>query len=167
LDGFVTQQVPLNSDNLRQAILSSGSIPVVMSGVSDIPGAPDGVYRDGGLLDYHAVPSNLALIEKGFVLYPHFYSQLKEGWFDKFWPWRKASARQLDKTIIVAPGDEFVASLPGGRIPERQDFLRFRNNDQERVRRWSIVKERSLELGDEFLRLVDSGDIAARVEPVV
>lgn len=162
-DGFHTHRVALSTENFRQAVQSSGSIPVVMPAVVDIPGAPPGVYRDGGLLDYHAVPSSISHIENGLVLYPHFYSYLKEGWFDKFWPWRKVKASQLDKTIIVAPSDEFVASLPGGRIPDRQDFFRFKDNDQERIRRWTLVKQRSIELGEEFLQLTESGDIAAHV----
>ena len=41
----------LTPDNLRAALLASGSIPLLMEGVR-IPGAP-GVYRDGGSADYH------------------------------------------------------------------------------------------------------------------
>ena len=108
----------------------------------------------------------MSRIETGLVLYPHFYSHVKEGWFDKFWTWRKAGREQLDNTVLLAPHDAFVTSLPGGRIPDRQDFFRFEHNDQERIRRWSEVKERSLELGDEFLHLCQSGDIAGRVEPM-
>jgi hypothetical protein len=164
MDGFATRRLSLSSANFRQALLSSGSIPVVMPGVEVIEGAPAGVYRDGGLLDYHAIPSNVSCIGDGLVLYPHFYSYLKEGWFDKFWPWRKATAAQLDNTVILAPSDQFVATLPGGRIPERQDFKRFRHDDQERIRRWMTVRDRSLALGEEFMMQVKSGDIARTVE---
>lgn len=163
-DQFRTYRVPLSPVNFRLALQASGSIPVLMPGVSNIPGAEPGMHRDGGLLDYHAVPSNITQKQQGLVLYPHFYSQLKEGWFDKFWPWRKASAEQLDNTVLVAPSEDFVASLPGRRIPERQDFQRFAKNDGERIRRWNQVMERSIELGEEFIQLADSGDIAARVE---
>ena len=163
-DGFNSHRIQLSADNFRQAILSSGSIPVAMLGVTDIPGAPAGTYRDGGLLDYHPLPTNISDISEGLVLYPHFYSYLKEGWFDKFWPWRKASKQQLDRTLIICPSDSYIASLPNGRIPDRQDFYRFKDNDQERIRHWRIAMERSLELGEEFIQLANSGDIAANIE---
>ncbi len=34
------------------AALATGALPYVVSGVENIPGAPPGVYRDGGLMDY-------------------------------------------------------------------------------------------------------------------
>jgi hypothetical protein len=164
LDGFTTQSVLLTKYNFHRAILSSGSIPVLMPGVHSVQGAQPGTYRDGGLLDYHAVPSNISRIENGLVLYPHFYSFLKEGWFDKFYPWRRVKPEQLDNAVIIAPSAEFVRSLPGSRIPDRQDFYRFSDNDAERIRRWTEVKNRSLELGEAFTTLARSGDIASRVE---
>ena len=163
-DGFNSHRIQLSADNFRQAILSSGSIPVAMLGVTDIPGAPAGTYRDGGLLDYHPLPSNIADYSQGLVLYPHFYPYLKEGWFDKFWPWRKANNQQLDRTLIICPSDSYMASLPGGRIPDRQDFYRFKNNDAERVDRWQLAMSRSHALGEEFMQLTRSGEIASRVE---
>jgi hypothetical protein len=163
-DGFVTRRVALTPDNFVPAILSSGSIPVLMPGVTDIAGAPGGVYRDGGLLDYHAVPTNLTEIQHGLVLYPHFYPHIKEGWFDKFAPWRKVTGRQLDDTLVVCPSAEFVKSLPGGVIPDRRDFNKFQGDDAQRIRRWSQARDQSLALGEEFLQLARSGDIAGRVE---
>ena len=165
-DQFFTQSVTLDKHNLHSAILSSGSIPVVMAGVDNICGAPAGVYRDGGLLDYHANPANIGCRDGGIVLYPHFYPHLKECWFDKFFAWRKVSATQLDNVVLVSPSESFVCSLPGGRISERQDFQRFRGRDQVRVQRWNEVKERSLELGAAFLAIVNSGDIAAVLKPI-
>ncbi len=50
---FPIQRVPLDEKNFRQAIFASGSVPLVMEGVENIPGAHEGVYRDGGILDYH------------------------------------------------------------------------------------------------------------------
>lgn len=117
--------------------------------------------------DYHAVPAHVCRIKQGLVLSPHFYTSLKAGWFDKFFPWRRASAEQLDHTIIIGPSDDFVHSLPAGRIPDRQDFERYKGNDQQRIRHWSEVKKRSLELGAEFLQLTRTGELAARVERLV
>ena len=137
-----------------------------MPGIAAIAGAPTGIYRDGGLLDYHAVPANVIDTRQGLVLYPHFYRYLKESWFDKFFPWRKVAAEQLDNVVLVSPSAEFVASLPGGEIPDRNDFYRFSDNDNERIRRWTIAKEKSEALGLAFLNLVKTGDIAAVAEPL-
>ena len=166
LDGFTSHRIAMSAKNLSAAVLSSGSIPVIMPGIKSISDAPVGVYRDGGLLDYHAVPSNLADSQRGLVLYPHFYTYLKEGWFDKFTPWRKVKAKQLENVVIIGPSEEFVRSLPGSEIPDRQDFIRFKDNDQERIRRWSIARDRSEELGEEFIQLAHSGDIASVVSAI-
>ena len=166
-DGFVTHRVALTPDNFVPAILSSGSIPLLMPGITGIEGAPSGVYRDGGLLDYHAVPSNVTEIQQGLVLYPHFYTHLKEGWFDKFAPWRKATGTQLDDTLMVCPSAEFVKSLPGSVIPDRRDFVKYQGDDLQRMRRWAQARDQSLALGEEFLQLARTGDIAGRVELLV
>jgi hypothetical protein len=166
-DAYATHKIALTSDNFRDAILSSGSIPVVMPGVTNVAGGPVGNYRDGGLLDYHPVPSNIGSIDKGLVLYPHFYTAVIEGWFDKFSPNRVVNARQLDNVVLIGPSEDFVKSLPGGAIPDRKDFYTFKGNDEERIRRWTIAKDRSGELGEEFMQLANSGDIAAKVAPLL
>jgi len=50
---FQGYYIPLNEINFKYAIVASGAIPLVISGVQDIYGAPRGTYRDGGLIDYH------------------------------------------------------------------------------------------------------------------
>ncbi len=71
----------LTKSNFKAALLSSGSIPIAMEGISNINGVP-GVFRDGGILDYHLDIPFLPH-ENGFVLYPHFYEHITPGWFDK------------------------------------------------------------------------------------
>ena len=67
-DGFETDFIQINKDNLKQAVLASGSIPVLMPGVTDInTGSVPAVYRDGGLLDYHPVPDNVLAPISGLV----------------------------------------------------------------------------------------------------
>ena len=66
-----TQHVLLTKDNLRQAVLASGSIPMVLNPVENIAGAGRGLYYDGGVTDYHF---DLSFSDSGLVLYPHFYS---------------------------------------------------------------------------------------------
>lgn len=164
-DGFSSVEVDLNADNVMAAITASGSIPVMMHGQQNIPGAPDGWYFDGGLLDYHPVPDNLYTSE-GVVLYPHFYPQVKEGWFDKFYRWRNASPQQLSRVLLLSPSSEFWASTRLGRVPDRRDFARYANNDAERIDLWREVADKTHQLGETFLELVSSGDIRQTVRPL-
>ncbi|WP_439133140.1 hypothetical protein [Pseudomaricurvus sp.] len=165
-DGYRTEAVALNPANTAQALKASGSIPVYMHSVNDIPGAGRGVYRDGGLLDYHPVPGSFWGEEDGLILYPHFYPDCKVGWFDKFLPWRKAAPQLLDRAVMVTPNQHFFADTRLGRVPDRQDFAKFASNDTERIRLWQEVADKSHRLGEEFLEMASSGDLAARVEPL-
>jgi len=156
-----TRHVPLTHANLRPALMASGSIPLVLEGVK-IPGAPRGVYRDGGVIDYH--PDFDFGSDNGLVLYPHFYPHVVPGWFDKSLSWRKAGARNFDRVLMLAPAPEFVAGLPGGRIPDRKDFYRY--DDAQRMRIWQDVCDAGKRLGDEFRELVVSGRWEERIQPV-
>ena len=164
-DAYTSHRVVLNRDNLRAAITASGSIPVVMHGVRDILGAPPGMHRDGGMLDYHPAPGNLWQGD-GLVLYPHFYSEVTSGWFDKYFFWRKTPKALLDKVVLISPSESFLASTELGRIPDRRDFLSMQDDDAKRKRLWRDSATRSLELGEAFLALAKSGDIGAIVEPI-
>jgi len=156
-----TQHLPLTRENLRPALLASGSIPLVMSGVR-IPGAPEGVYRDGGVTDYH-----LDLdygTGGGLVLYPHFYPYVIPGWFDKSLRWRRAGPINFRRALLIAPSPELLARLPGGRIPDRDDFYRL--PDDERLRCWRQVLSESDRMGDELRELIARGQIADHVQPL-
>lgn len=166
-DLFDTEQIPLTPNNFKQAITSSGSIPVHMSGITNLSTQGDGTYRDGGLIDYHPIPNNLLTDteqrSEALILYPHFYNQLTEGWFDKFFPWRKVPLPLLDNIILIYPSQAFIKKLPNGRIPSRQDFIRYQGNDKKRKAMWYEVIDRSEQLGEEFLQLVESGKIVNRI----
>jgi hypothetical protein len=153
--------VALTTSNLTPAVLASGSVPVVLEGVPAIPGAPPGLYRDGGIVDYH-FDADLSG-DQGLVLYPHFYPHLVPGWFDKFLPWRRAGRAALDRTVLLCPSEAFVAALPGGKIPDRKDFSDF--DDEERLRRWRIAMAEARRLGDEFAELAERGTLPGRAEP--
>ncbi|AMO58674.1 hypothetical protein GZ77_17760 [Endozoicomonas montiporae] len=157
-----TDRVELSEANLAEAILASGSIPMVMEGVEGISGAPSGVYRDGGVTDYH-FDTRFAGNDK-LVLYPHFYGHRIPGWFDKGIKWRKPSAVNSENLVMVSPSDEFVAKLPYGKIPDRNDFVNL--SYEERVRYWKVVIQESQRLGDEFLEQVNSGRIRETVRPL-
>ena len=78
---FNTVHQPLTATNLSDALLASGSIPLVMEGIKNIEGCAPGMYRDGGIIDYHF---DITLEpNEGLILYPHFNAAPKAGWFDK------------------------------------------------------------------------------------
>lgn len=160
LADFPTAHHALTKANLRAALLASGSIPLLLEGVV-IPETPGSVHWDGGVIDYH-LDIDFGSGD-GIVLYPHFYSHVIPGWFDKALRWRRARARNFLRTVLIAPSDEFVASLPGGRIPDRRDFQSMPHD--ERILRWQTVLDRSAELGDELRDLIVSGRVADALQP--
>lgn len=153
---LATRSVPLDARNLRSATLASGSIPLVMAAIEDIPGAPPGLYRDGGVTDYHFAMDFDA--PPGLVLYPHFFDRIVPGWFDKALTWRKARGPLLERTVFIAPSREFVASLPGGKVPDRDDFVKFPT--AERQRRWFEAIAACRTLGDELESLMEGTRMA-------
>jgi hypothetical protein len=160
--GFSTQQVPLSVDNLEAAALASGSIPMVMEGVAEIAGARPGRYRDGGIVDYHFDFEFRA--PDGLILFPHFFDKITPGWFDKGLKWRRARGTALDRTILVAPSREFVATLPGGRVPDRDDFRSM--STEERQARWRRVIEACRVLAEDFEELMVGDRLAAVARPI-
>lgn len=158
--GFRVRTVPLSNDNLADAILASGSIPMVLSGVADIPGAPPGIYRDGGVIDYHL---DLPLLVPGrLTLYLHFFNWLKPGWFDRRLPWRRVNAGNFSSTLLICPSPSFIATLPNAKVPDRQDFLRHPHD--ERVRIWREVVKRCEVLAEELDRTLDGDRLPSRLE---
>ncbi len=157
-----TRYVALSRDNVREALMASGSIPLVMEGVRDIPGAPGGVYRDGGITDYHF---DLPFRQRdGLVLYPHFYRHVTPGWFDKHLRWRHADPAHFDNVLLVAPSQAFVAGLPYGKIPDRRDFQKL--DPETRQRYWRQTLDASRRLGDEFAALIERGGLADALQPL-
>jgi hypothetical protein len=133
-DAFAGHFVGLSEANLRDALLASGSIPLVLEAVSAIAGAPPGDYWDGGLIDYHLhLPYRR---DPGLVLYPHFADYIVPGWLDKSMPWRRARDAALENVILVSPSPSFVASLPNGKLPDRRDFKFYGQDHAARMRDW-------------------------------
>jgi hypothetical protein len=97
---FPTRFVPLGVYNFKQALTASGAIFYVMEGVTDIPGAPKGIYRDGGMLDYHPAVA-LSPEQKGLILYPHFYPYIVPGWFDKKHVSRRVTGAVTDRIMLL------------------------------------------------------------------
>jgi len=164
LNGFSPRRVSLTEANLRQALLASGSIPLVMSRVMDIPGALPGAYRDGGIVDYHLdIPFG---VNDGLVLFPHYTDRITPGWFDKKLTWRKPHPEHMAHVLMVAPSREFVADLPFGKIPDRNDFWTFFKDDDRRIDYWQTVARKSRQLAEELAELMDRGGVAERVRTI-
>lgn len=161
---FTSHHVPLGPDSLKPAIMASGSIPLVMNGVEDIPGAPRGVYRDGGMIDYHMdIPFDPD--PDRIVLYPHYTGSVIPGWLDKHLGWRRAGKYNMRNVLIVCPSHPFIDALPYAKIPDRNDFMKFYGHDDERLSYWKKAVAGAKILGEEFFEAVESGTIREMVTP--
>jgi hypothetical protein len=156
LSDFPTRQVPLTRSNLSSAVLASCTIPFWLEAVQDVPGGPAGTYFDGGITDYH-LHLPYAAMDQGLVLYPHFGAQVVPGWLDKAWKRRHRASPALDNMVLLSPRPEWVRGLPGGRLPERNDFKRYGDDHAGRQRQWRGALAESERLADEFAELVRDG----------
>jgi hypothetical protein len=136
-DAFGLDIVPLTPANAEDALTASGSIPLLCDPVADVPLAAGGEYWDGGLIDYHLLLPHAR--HDGIVLYPHFAPYVTPGWLDKFLPWRKRPRAHpwLDNVLLIAPSPAFVATLPRGRLPDRQDFYHHGTDHAARIAAWT------------------------------
>lgn len=158
--GFPLDRIALTEHNVADSILASGAIPLVLNGIRDIEGAPTGVYRDGGIIDYHL---DLPLSDDNrLTLYPHFFDFLVPGWFDKKLAWRKHTPEHADRTILICPSREFIAGLPNGKVPDRTDFRTM--PAERRITMWRSVIEACKALADELNDVIDREQLPARLE---
>jgi hypothetical protein len=160
LSDLPTTHLPLTKENLRAVLLASGAIPLVLEGVQ-IPGREGELHWDGGVVDYHLDLDFGA--GEGIVLYPHFFDHIIPGWFDKPLRWRRGRPVNFDRALLIAPSATFVATLPGGKIPDRKDF--YSMPESERIRRWETARRESERLGDEMRELVETGRVADAIRP--
>jgi hypothetical protein len=171
-DVFRTHFAPLRADNIAEALLASGTLPLVMEPVRGIPCAPQGTYWDGGLIDYHlALPYSRVAgnPEGGLVLYPHFNAHIVPGWFDKQLPWRRAGIGHnrdwLDNVILVSPSRAFLQTLSRGRLPDRKDFLHYGTDDDFRILNWKLAIGEGERLRDAFAAFAEKPD-PGMVQPI-
>lgn len=153
-DDFKLNKYKLDRSNFKKALMASGSIPLVMKGV--VIDNLKGVFRDGGMIDYHLDIPFLAKKSEDLVLFPHFYEDIVPGWLDKYTK-RRANGKELQNTVIVAPSKKFVDSLPYHKIPDRKDFEKF--SDEDRLEYWNKVVEMNKVLGEELFEAIESKKI--------
>ncbi len=173
---FPMLKLSLTTENFKKALTSSGSIPLVMPGVTDIAQAPSGVYRDGGTIDYHldipflgnydscATKDNSS--KDKIVLFPHYTDRIIPGWLDKKIIWRKPNYENFRNVLLITPKKKFLNMLPGKKIPERQDFTLFKGKNRERIQRWKVAIKYSEVLGDELCKVFYSGKVGDIIEPI-
>lgn len=158
-DNIATQTVEFTEQNLKPALLASGSIPMVMAGIKDIPDCPKGMYRDGGIIDYHF---DLKINTDGLALYPHFNSAPKAGWFDKNLK-RGIRPENYDNIVMLCPSPKFIATLPYQKIPDRTDFTEM--EDQQRIGYWRDVFKATEMLADDLIEFIDKQDFSI-IKPI-
>lgn len=151
-DAFGAEQLPFTGSNAEDALLASGSIPLLCEPVRHIEGAHPGWYWDGGLIDYHLFYPYAKL--DGLVLYPHFIDALVPGWLDKFTPWRKQGvngrgAAWLENLILISPSRAFLRGLPNGKLPDRNDFYRYGLDHARRIGDWKRAVAECRRFADE------------------
>jgi len=160
--GWKVEGTPLSSTNLKRVMLASAAIPLVIESVRDIPGAPAGTYRDGGVTDYH-MPLDFPA-HGGIVLFPHFSADFKPGWFDKHLPWRRLHPSTLDNVLQIYPSPRFISRLPYGKIPDRRDFATL--DLEQRLRYWNRVHEETRRLSDALRQWLQDDCPAEHIRPI-
>ncbi len=159
-DGFNTTYLRFTPANLISGLQSTGTLPIYMDPVSGVKGI-DGQLWDGALIDYHICHQ---YHDEGLIFYPHFTDKLIAGWFDKFVPWRKANGAFKDRMIMISPSDTFVQSLPDQKIPDREDFNRYFDDNDTRIQNWYEVAKRGEDIATEFDKLYNSGALIDHIE---
>lgn len=159
-----SRRAQLTADNLHDVALASGSVPMYMEPISIGGRAPDARYLDGGLSDYH-VRQRLGEGAELALLFSHD-RRVIPSWFDKYLPWRAPARHATDNLLLVHPSAEFLARLPGGAVPSREDFTRFVQQPAERIRRWQIAALESERLGEQFVADLEHGRVAELVQPL-
>jgi hypothetical protein len=154
---YRTRQIALTEYNFNPALQASCSIPFVLQAVHHIAGAPRGAYWDGGITDYHLHLNYSA--SDGVVLYPHFQKAVVPGWLDKALKWRHASSKFLDRMVVIAPNPEWIATLPRGKLPDRQDFAFHGRDLAARMAQWSGATSAAQQLADEFAAWLEKPDM--------
>jgi len=165
MNEFPIHRVGLTEKNLKPALMASGAIPLVMAGVQNIAGAPAGVYRDGGVIDYHLdIP--FLNNNNGIVLYPHFTNRIIPGWLDKQIPWRRPNINHMDNVLLITPSREFLNRLPHKKIPDRNDFYKFKRQDKERIAYWKTSVDMGADMAEAFMECVGNGRIKDQIRPI-
>jgi len=159
-DAFGLTQIPLTRDNIEDALLASGSIPLICDPVRDVLAAPPGNYWDGGLIDYHLqLPYDRF---DGITLYPHFVPYVTPGWLDKFLPWRQRPRRHhwLASLVLIAPSRAMLDRLPNRKLPDRSDFYKYGQDHARRIDTWERAIAESQRFAEAAMRWLEAPELS-------
>ena len=156
---------PLTYKNIRPVLAASGLVPIVLKGMKSIPGAPPGKYYDGGLEQY-ILNGNYSRDEQDVTLLVYHGGPVIPSWLDKNLVSIKNRLPSLDNVLLVYPSTRFIERLPYSRIPDRDDWKRFKHNPAERIRMWRTVISSSMELGYQFMDFVQGNGMRKAVKPI-
>jgi len=137
--GVPTRHVPLTAHNALTALQASAVIPSVLEGFGAEIDAAD-----------------------GFTLLPCLGPKLAPGWLDRVLPSQHTPS--LRRTIMIAPSAAHLASLPGGKVPDRSDFATM--SDRERITAWRHVISLGEAMGYQLMELLESDRIRHVAQPL-
>lgn len=152
--------IELSVSNLKQALIASGAIPMVME-PTKVEGGMNRWHWDGGLVDYH-FPGPFDV--DGLVFYPHFFPKVTPGWFDKALPWKKARPQDYSNVVMITPSQSFIDRLPYGKIPDRYDFEKL--SDDAREDFWGTVLKETDHLVQDFHNMMETDGGASSVQSI-
>ena len=72
----------------------------------------------------------------------------------------------MQNVLLLSPSPAFVESLPGGKLPDRDDFYVYKGKDAERMDKWRQAVARSRILTEEFAEAVEGERIREAVLPL-
>ena len=70
------------------------------------------------------------------------------------WKHRHRASAHLDNVVLLSPRPEWVATLPNGKLPDRNDFKAYGDDLQARIAAWRRAVAESQRLADEFAEAV-------------
>ncbi len=84
------------------------------------------------------------------------------GWLDKALKHRHKATRWLDNVVVLSPSPDWVKQLPNAKLPDRQDFKHYADDDAGRARAWTRVLHESERLAEELHQLLGQPSIDAQ-----
>ena len=66
----------------------------------------------------------------------------------------------LDSMILISPSPELVASLPNGKLPDRNDFYRYGTDHTARIAAWKRAVAECQRFADEAAAWLERPDLS-------
>jgi hypothetical protein len=79
---------------------------------------------------------------------------------DKALKWRHGATSFLDSMVLLAPNPQWIKTLPGGKLPDRHDFMQYQNDLAGRVKAWKTAASASVQMADEWASWLARPDVS-------